>query len=278
MKIHNRFQKRFVDWLIYEPPPPEAAPCDFLRLKTEIQPGDVLLIEGQSRVSKVIRTITQSPWTHAALYVGRLAEIEDDSILELASKHINIKPTKRIIFESLMDQGATLSPLNLYRHHHIRICRPIGITRKDVDAVIRYAFGTLGKPYNMRQIFDLARFVLPWKILPRRWGSSLFKTGTGQPEAGICSTLIAEAFTSVQFPILPFMKSNEEQTIEFFQRNPYLFTPKDFDYSPYFDIIKYPLFSVEEPLPYYRRLPWNKEGLVHHGNGMVEKRHIKSEN
>ena len=42
------------------------------------------------------------------------------------------------------------------------------------------------------------------------------------------------------------------------QRNPYLYAPKDFDYSPYFEIIKYPLFNPDEPLPYYRRLPWAK--------------------
>ena len=57
--------------------------------------------------------------------------------------------------------------------------------------------------------------------------------------------------------------------MEVYQRNPYLFTPKDFDYSPYFEIIKYPLFNPDEPLPYYRRLPWAKSGFQHQDDGIL---------
>jgi hypothetical protein len=126
---------------------------------------------------------------------------------------------------------------------------------------------SLGQPYNVRQLLDLARFLLPWTILPRKWGSSLFRKSTGEPEPGVCSSLIAEAFISVQFPILPFVKP-EPSGIELYHRNPYLFTPKDFDYSPYFEIIKYPLFNPDEPLPYYRRLPWARSGMMHHDEGI----------
>ncbi len=57
--------------------------------------------------------------------------------------------------------------------------------------------------------------------------------------------------------------------LEVFQRNPYLFTPKDFDYSPYFEIIKYPLFNPDEPLPYYRRLPWTEAAIMHQDHGIL---------
>ena len=126
-----------------------------------------------------------------------------------------------------------------------------------------------GQPYNIRHLLDLMRFMLPWTLLPRRWASSLFRTSTGQVESGICSSLIAEAFTSVHFPILPYIKPDQTQGMEIFQRNPYLFTPKDFDYSPYFEIIKYPLFNPDEPLPYYRRLPWAQSGFQHQDDGIL---------
>ena len=136
--------------------------------------------------------------------------------------------------------------------------------------MIAYAIKALGRSYNVRHLLDLARFLLPWSILPRRWGSSLFRTNTGAPDSAICSSLIAEAFTHVKFPVLPFLKFDETATgFELIQRNPYLFTPKDFDYSPYFEIIKYPLFDPNEPLPYYRRLPWAKEGVLHQDEGIV---------
>ena len=267
--FYTRMRAKLDAWLSYEPPATGIMPFDFSRLKYEIRPGDVLLIEGRSRVSSVIRTITQSPWTHAALYIGRLVDFEDDYMKEAIRKHTNAKDNTRLIIEDLIDRGTVITPLSFYRHHHIRICRPIGISPSDLHRVLNYAIRALGQPYNVRQLLDLARFFLPWTILPRRWGSSLFRTSTGAAESGVCSSLIAEAFSSVQFPVLPFIKSNENETLELFQRNPYLFTPKDFDYSPYFEIIKYPIFNPDEPLPYYRRLPWAKSGMMHQDGGII---------
>lgn len=265
------FRDKLYQWLIYEPPSDGIMPYDFNRLKYEIKPGDVLLIEGRSRISSVIRTITQSPWTHAALYLGRLIDFEDEEIKRLIIEHVDSKedPTTRLILEDLVDRGTAISSLACYRDHHIRICRPIGITPADIHLVLNYAIKALGQPYNVRHLLDLTRFLLPWTILPRRWGSSLFRTSSGQPESGICSSLIAEAFSSVQFPILPFVRAHAEKGVEIFQRNPHLFTPKDFDYSPYFEIIKYPLFNPDEPLPYYRRLPWTKSGFLHQDHGIL---------
>lgn len=268
--IFTSLRDKIGNWLIYEPPSTEIMPYDFNRLKYEIRPGDVLLIEGRSRISKIIRTITQSPWTHAALYLGRLNDFEDEEIKKIIRSHAgeHITDNTRLLLEDLLDLGTVLTPLTFYSNHHIRICRPIGITPSDLHLVINYAIKALGQPYNVRHLLDLTRFMLPWTILPRRWGSSLFRTSSGEAESGICSTLIAEAFTSVHFPILPYIKA-DEGGLEVFHRNPYLFTPKDFDYSPYFEIIKYPLFNPDEPLPYYRRLPWTRSGMLHQDEGIL---------
>lgn len=269
VSIYRKLREKIDYWLTYESPPNEVMPYDFNRLKYEIKPGDVLLFKGTSRIATVIRTITQSPWTHAALYIGRLVDFEDDALQAIVRKHTDAKETTRLLVEDLLDRGTVITPLNYYHLHHIRICRPIGITPSDLQLVMRYAIRSLGQPYNVRHFIDLARFILPWSILPRRWGSSIFRTPTGDPEPGVCSSLIAEAFSSVQFPILPFVKPHDESGYEVFDRNPYLFTPKDFDYSPYFEIIKFPLFNPDEPLPYYRRMPWTKTGLLHQDYGVL---------
>ena len=47
-----------------------SPPSDPDQLKRLLRPGDVLLIEGTSRVSTAIKYLTQSTWSHAALYVG----------------------------------------------------------------------------------------------------------------------------------------------------------------------------------------------------------------
>lgn len=268
--LYDKLSKRINEWLIKEPPPAEVPPCDFNRLKYEIRPGDVVLVEGQSRISNIIRVVTQSPWTHAALYVGRLHDIEDPQLRKTVALHMKKRENVRVVIEGLLGQGMVVTPLSAYRHHHIRVCRPVGLSPADAELVVAHAIRALGKRYNVRQVFDLFRFLLPWSILPRRWGSSLFTTPTGEPESGICSTMIAEAFHYVHFPILPAMKPDEELGVELVQRNPHLFTPKDFDYSPYFEIIKYPFFNPEQTTPYYRRLPWTKDGFLHQDDGIME--------
>ena len=57
--------------------------------------------------------------------------------------------------------------------------------------------------------------------------------------SNICTTMIANAFHSVHFPILPVIRKNEAKELEIIERNVNLFTPCDFDFSPFFDVIKY---------------------------------------
>ena len=38
--------------------------------RRSLEPGDVVLIEGNTRLSAIIKFLTQSTWSHAALYVG----------------------------------------------------------------------------------------------------------------------------------------------------------------------------------------------------------------
>jgi hypothetical protein len=84
----------------------------------------------------------------------------------------------------------------------------------------------------------VTRFLMPWPLLPRRWHSTLFNYKPGMRTKESCSSLLAEAFQSVNFPILPIVKGDGKNT-KLYKSNPKLYSPRDFDYSPYFDIIKY---------------------------------------
>lgn len=230
--------------------------CDFDRVVYEIRPCDVLLIEGNSRISQVIRTITESPWTHACLYIGRLHDIENPLQRQKIKEHSNYSPDTPLVIESLLGKGTIVSPLDIYQDAHIRICRPNGVSRRDAQQIATFAISRLGVEYGIRQIFDLARFLMPWRIIPKRWRSSLFEKHPGIPTREICSSLIAEAFASIRYPILPIIESNRQKGIKLINRNHRLFTPKDFDYSPFFEIIKYPILPLgKEAL--YRYLPWD---------------------
>lgn len=253
---------RITQWLIRDGPPPPSPLCDFNRLRYELKPGDVILVEGRSRVADVIRMITQSPWSHAALYIGRLYDIPDPKLRTVVEAQYEGDPEEQLIVEALMGFGTQVIGLNKYRHDHLRICRPEGLAPDDAQQVVGHAIRGIGLKYDIRQILDLARFLFPWSLLPRRWRSSLFQRNAGDPTRTVCSTLLAEAFNKVDFPILPFIDRGDDGSMRFFKRNPKLFAPRDFDYSPYFHIIKYPFLGLND-IGLYRRLPWSDDDTLH---------------
>lgn len=261
MSISGWLQKRFADWLNHEKEAGDSTLCDFEQLRYEIRLCDVLLVEGRSRVSEIIKNITQNTWTHSALYIGRLHDIEDPSLRAHIQQYYDGEPSEPLLIESLLGKGTIITPLNQYKGIHLRICRPKDLTPTDSNKVVAYALRHLGVDYDVRHLLDLARFLIPFGILPRRWRSSLFEYHPGVSTRIVCSTMIAECFGQVHYPILPVVRREEDGSLQFFKLNTRLLTPKDFDLSPYFEIIKYPILG-QDGLAVYRQLPWSEEGLV----------------
>ena len=255
MGIVNFITQPLVSWLNHRRPPRKVRLSDYERIRHEIKQCDVMLIEGRSRVSDVVKMVTQSPWSHAALYLGRLHDIDDPELRQVITSHYNGDPADQLIIESELGHGTIVRPLDVYQDDHARICRPTGLEYQDSQKVMRYAISRLGTDYDVRQIIDLGRFLFPWGILPRTWRSSLFSRRPGRSTRTVCSTMIAESFGFVQFPILPLVKHDDETGVQLFRRNPKLCTPRDFDYSPYFEIIKYPFMDFSHHHS-YRLLPW----------------------
>ena len=59
--------------------------------------------------------------------------------------------------------------------------------------------------------------------------------------SSICSTLIAQAFEQVRYPILPkieLIESREARREILHIRHHSLYTPRDFDISPFFEVVK----------------------------------------
>jgi hypothetical protein len=244
--ILERIHQRFLRWLIADPSAQLEPLCNFAAVERQIAIADVLLVEGRSRVSEVIKVVTQSSWSHSALCIGRLSDYENPHLRQRILEHYQSDlpiDDRVLLIESHLGRGTIISPIDHYRLDNLRLCRPKDIAPEDAHEVISFAIGCLGLEYDVRQILDLARYLFPWSILPRRWRSSLFRYHAGQATRMICSTLIAEAFARVNFPILPSVHK-DEHGMHFIRRNPRLVTPSSFDYSPYFDVMKFPLYNL----------------------------------
>ena len=238
------------------------SPINFARLAEQARPGDVLLVEGRTRVAHAVRAITHSVWTHSALVIGRLSELRDPALRALARAHLGpAELDAPLLVESELGRGTFVSSLLRYRDTHLRLCRPRGLGRADARRIATYALLRVGAGYDVRQILDLARFLVPWwAVIPRRWHSSLFAHNHQQATLAICSTMIAQAFHRVRFPVMPLVV-REGGRYRLLPVNSRLVTPRDFDHSPYFEVIKYPLLDRDD-IGFYRRLPWSDWGLV----------------
>ncbi|MDQ6978529.1 MAG: YiiX/YebB-like N1pC/P60 family cysteine hydrolase [Ghiorsea sp.] len=264
--ISQRIQTWLTNWLLYEEKRMSPPLQDFHKMSEALQLADVLLFKGRARISRVISIVTQSRWTHAALYIGRCSDYAEDSeTLALIREHYTGDAAEQLVLESLLGQGTVITPLSMYERDSIRLCRPRGLLKEDAEKVVFHAVQQVGREYDIRQLFYLARFMYPYAVLPRRWKSSLFTYKAGSVTKTVCSTVLVEAFMVVKFPVIPVIHEKDEQ-FSVYRRNPRLFTPRDFDYSPYFDIIKFPYLNYDKTFlglvnqaGGYRDLPWDED-------------------
>ena len=224
-------------------------------VRAALQPGDVLLVEGNTRLSAIIKFLTQSTWSHAALYVG---EREGD---------VTADGEPNVLLEAEAGTGVATVPLSKYVRFHTRICRPVGLDAAARQTVIDYALKRIGMQYDSQRIVDLARYLFPYPPVPVWFRRRMLAIGAGDPTRAICSVLIAEAFASIRYPILPEVASINGKTYgvaPFVQsevdhiRKHGLYTPRDFDVSPFFAIIKPTIAAGFD----YRTLPWAPPGVT----------------
>ena len=214
-------------------------------LRAILRPADVLLVEGNQRFSVAVKYLTQSTWSHTAIYIGN-ALGRPENVAD-----------PNVFIEADLENGVIAVPLSKYRNFNTRICRPVGLSDEDRSKIVEFAVKRLGTAYDLKNVIDLARYLLPTPPVPVRWRRRLLALGSGDPTRAICSTLIAQAFQAVNYPILPNVRTeNRDRGIREIMhvRHHSLFTPRDFDVSPYFRVVKP---TLEHGFK-YKKLVWEE--------------------
>src|ERR1700722_11212630 len=169
--------------------------ADLALMSQILKPADVVLVEGKRRISTAIKYLTQSSWSHAAIYVGKCGGVDAEGRV-------------RALVEADMEHGVRAFSIEELEGLHLRICRPMGLSSQDARQVVSHVLGRLGDKYDLKNVFDLARYLLPTPPVPTSWRRRMLALGSSDPTRAICSTLISEAFETVGFPILPIVGSN----------------------------------------------------------------------
>jgi hypothetical protein len=229
-------------------------PTDLEAFRAIVRAGDVVLVDGRQRFSTAIKYLTQSTWSHAALCIG-----DDPSVPGWCPQFI----------EADVIDGVRIIPVDAFADHHVRICRPVGLDEKEIASICEFAIDRLGHGYDLRNVIDLARYLFPTPPVPAGWRRRMIALGSGEPTKAICSSLIAQAFQSVRYPILPVVTREMIDDPDcrdcirdiLHIRHHSLFVPRDFDVSPYFEVIKPTLNARFNP----RTLRWAEVALDEHG-------------
>jgi hypothetical protein len=186
------------------------------------------------------------------------------------------REARYLVIEALVGKGVLVSPVVKYLDFNIRICRPHGLTPEDRQIVLDHLIAKIGMRYDVKNVIDLTRYLLPFHLVPARFREDALHLGSGLATETICSSMTAEAFARVKFPILPEYRPAKPQTAAeklkaailgrkarraytglFRARHPTLVVPRDFDLSPFFEIIKFNV--IEDGSFDYKKIRWAKE-------------------
>jgi hypothetical protein len=122
----------------------------------------------------------------------------------------------------------------------------------------------LGYQYDLKNVIDLMRYLIRTPPVPGRWRRRMLALGSGDPTRAICSTLIAQAFQEIRYPVLPRISTAKKRVTDGYTiqeimhiRHHSLYVPRDFDLSPYFEVVKPTLESGF----HYKDLVWDEPAV-----------------
>ena len=249
-------------------------PNDLDALKRQVRKGDVVLVDGDLRVSVLIKYVTHSPWSHAALYVGDELLRRGGAMRALAEEHFGSE-AEHIVVEAVME-GVVASPLSKYADHNVRLCRPHLLLPKQLEGILAGAIDAIGWRYDLRNVIDLALHLGSAALLPPKRRKRVLRFGSGAARSVICTSLLGQLFAEVGFPVLPqvtypdapggserprrpllsvWSRRGDGSDSVLQGRHPTLLMPRDFDLSPFFHVVKVGAPDVLD----YERINWEDE-------------------
>jgi hypothetical protein len=193
-----------------------ATAADMQSLSAMLRHGDVLLTEGNTRMAALVRRITGSTWSHVAMYVGPLEE----------------GPDPRCIVEADIAGGVRAVPLSEFKGQRLRVLRPTGLHETDRRRLADWVVSRIGDEYDLAHAVALAR-----RMLRLSWASRLPLAPSAMAQGAtrfICSSLLAQAFVLVGYPIVPSQIGVRDASAA---DHRYV-TPRDFEVASGFEVVQ----------------------------------------
>jgi hypothetical protein len=186
-------------------------PNDLANLKRYLKKGDVILVEGNQRVSEVIKYLTQSSWSHSAIYVGDELLRRNHPLAPILRQEFG-DDSRYLLIEALVEEGVIASPLPKHINFNIRVCRPHNLRKEDLQVVLDEVIGELGYEYDLKNLFDLARYFLPVSLVPRRFRRKALQSAVVYPLRSSVQALLLGPSAKLVFPSFPTSPQKARQS------------------------------------------------------------------
>ncbi len=149
-------------------------------LKSVLEPGDVILVEGNKLISRVVMAVTHSTWSHCALHVG-----------------------DGMIIDPLPSTGTVINKVDVLQKQNIRVCRPVGLNADQLKKVCDFALSHIGRGYDHINVSNIL-----FSFFKKQNDYTEF-LGDISGSNEVCSGLIAEAFNEVSYPVIEGMNFSQ---------------------------------------------------------------------
>ena len=249
----QRLYQRLCERLQRSPEKSEWPPGDPATQRSRLQPGDVLLVSGDSALDRRLKSLTGSRFSRAALYIGRPHDVADPALRSLLADYLPCEPDTQLVLDACLERGLRVRHLTQLDGLSLRVCRAQNLSEQERQDALRFAISRLSAGTRCSWSALLLLWLVPWRRLGRcrgrlfnRWANDLLCVITG--------SVIGEAFAFIQYPVHPLVKESSAGT-RLLRLQPRVFHAADFDQSPYFDIIKIPYLLSSIPKG-FNATPW----------------------
>jgi len=193
-----------------------VTPTERRSLAAVLDRGDVLLTDANTRCAALVRHVTRSVWSHVSMYVGPLEQAADPLCIVEADIAAGVRPVR-------------LSELNALR---VQVLRPAALSKAERDWLADCVVSRIGAEYDLAHAWQLGRRHL-LSGRSRRTGGTISMPTRRRPSRFICSSLVAHAFASLGYSILPDGKAAGARA----SGDHGHLTPADFEHAPVFQVV-----------------------------------------
>lgn len=250
----QRFHQRLCERLQRNPEPGGWPLGDLSTQRSQLHPGDVLLLDGDSPLDRRLKVLTGSRFSRALLYIGRPHDVADPALRGLLADYLPCEPDTQLVLDACLERGLRVRHLTHLDGLHLRVCRAQNLSEQERQDALRFAISRLGTGARHPWATLALLWLIPWRLFGRGLRGRLFNRWANDLLRAITGSFVGEAFAFIQFPVHPLVKEPDAGA-RLLRLQPRVFHAADFDHSPYFDVIKVPYLLQSVPRG-FNTVPW----------------------